>query len=79
MFMAWRRIHTKTVKSGALEGNHLLFTVANGKEEKQLSTLKWKSAENRVLREEKVKWFRHSHGSADDGFHCMHTHSKVLH
>lgn len=43
------------MKSGALEGNHLLLTVANGKEEKQLSTLKWKSAENMVLREEKVK------------------------
>lgn len=79
IFVAWRRRHTKTVKSGALEGNHLLLTVANGKEEKQLSTLKWKSAENMVLREEKVKWFRRLHGGADDGFHCMHTYSKVLH
>lgn len=79
IFVAWGRRHTKTVKSGALEGNHLLLTVANGKVEKQLSTLKGKSAENRVLREVKVKWFRCLYGSADDGFHCMHTQSKVLH
>lgn len=62
--MAWRRRHTKTVKSGALEGNHLLLTVANGEEEKQLSTLKWKSDKNKVLRQEKGKWFIEAHMAA---------------
>lgn len=49
------------MKSGALEGNHLLLTVANGEEEKQLSALKWKSDKNKVLCQEKGKWFIEAH------------------